>query len=433
MSKRRRDADKGRADTRGQSGSDPAPKTQAEIERRLQAERDEWDNNPLVEDASNPHEARNPGESRPTFVRSAFESFTRQAILDELRVHFDRSRIPELLVQAKYAHTHIAEYLRRSSRFSESQVAEFCDDVRARVKRCRSRAEVRPGEPGPEAFPDPEFDPCFLPEAFASAFLMPSVPLWQSEERPTTFRSALKSFTRQAILVELARRYGREKARDIVMAAKLQRTSFAEHLLATGVLGEDELSELCRSVRRQTSQARREASLARGEPGPEAFPDPEFDPCFLPDLTIPAETCHEEGLATEEGTGAITDAPAAIETHLAPSEEFATASLGELVEAYAPAAPGAVIARIATLIREAQSSPPNDRYGFVDGVNRLLDANGLHLRLEDGASARLKVAPSSKLGSIQFGVARGSRGFRKLSFEILDRSGEPVSAPINAL
>lgn len=129
------------------------------------------------------------------------------------------------------------------------------------------------------------------------------------------------------------------------------------------------------------------------------------------DLTSDVETCEGEGLATEgRGTEEIPRAADAATAPRALREEFAGASLGDLVQALVPEVPDAAIKRLEELIREAQESPPEDKAGFVAQFNRLMTAQSLRLQVEgEEGLARLTV----KEGLIRLAVAsRGQQRFR---------------------
>lgn len=91
-------------------------------------------------------------------------------------------------------------------------------------------------------------------------------------------------------------------------------------------------------------------------------------------------------------------------------DDFAEASIGDLVEAFVPAVPQAAMDRLEVLIRAAQATPPEDQARFVAQVNRLMTAQSLRLQVEgEEGLARLTM----KEGLIRLAVAgRGQQRFR---------------------
>lgn len=125
-------------------------------------------------------------------------------------------------------------------------------------------------------------------------------------------------------------------------------------------------------------------------------------------LTTDGKTCHEEELATGEGTGAIDEATPAVETEVPVREDFAAASPLELEEALIPEVPQAAVDRLEELVRGAREETPADPEAFVRSVNRILDAHHLRFRVGDGV-ARLCV----RRNAVQYAVA--GRGQQSLS------------------
>ncbi len=80
--------------------------------------------------------------------------------------------------------------------------------------------------------------------------------------------------------------------------------------------------------------------------------------------------------------------------------------------------------RLGGLVRGVQQESPRhldieEKREFARKVALLLDRCSLRFELDDGTLARLRVAPTSKTGTFQFGAPDGkSRGFRKATFSV---------------
>ena len=157
------------------------------------------------------------------------------------------------------------------------------------------------------------------------------------------------------------------------------------------VIGKDEIDDINRRVRSRDG-------------GPAAT---KFD---KPSSSVPSKKDD-----TEQQEGRIADDPAAVETTVDAGEDFAGA-VGALKSRLVPTVTDQDIAELEAVIREAQQNPPEDRAAFVADINRVLEAGGLRLEMDDGKLARLKHGFG---GSIQFGVPGASRGFRKASFQVV--------------
>ncbi len=124
------------------------------------------------------------------------------------------------------------------------------------------------------------------------------------------------------------------------------------------------------------------------------------------DLTISAETCDQEGSATEEGTGTITDATGAVETEVAPREAFAEA---------VAAAQSAVVDAARSLERRLEDArrfmptQAEDRQALIEDVAAAV-ALGLVVKVDGRETRKLAV----QNGSLAWSMSRGGYlGFRK--------------------
>lgn len=103
------------------------------------------------------------------------------------------------------------------------------------------------------------------------------------------------------------------------------------------------------------------------------------------------------------------------------SNAFDDASLDDLVatlEGGKSVPPAGLAQRLGELIRVVQQEPTQardleEKRELARKANLLLDGYSLRFELSDGSLARLRVTPYKEVGTFQFGLTRGSRGFRK--------------------
>ncbi|MGD9693597.1 MAG: hypothetical protein AB7G17_07230 [Phycisphaerales bacterium] len=98
--------------------------------------------------------------------------------------------------------------------------------------------------------------------------------------------------------------------------------------------------------------------------------------------------------------------------------EFAAASLGDLVAAFVPNVPTGAIRRLEEIIREAQVDPPGDRAAFVRDVKLLLDVLSLRIQTDDGDLGGLVLDSKGQIGITRRGRG-GNRGFKNTTIRLV--------------